>query len=66
VEWRIVLEQDPETGEWASWCPELTGCASAGLTRAEALSGIREAISLDLAPADVELPPGCELRTQPT
>lgn len=46
MKWRVVLEPDPETGDWAAWCPELPGCTSAGQTEAEALSNIREAIEL--------------------
>ena len=49
--WRVVLEQDDETGDWAAWCPELPGCTSAGVTREEALDGIREAIALYLQPS---------------
>ncbi|HOP81392.1 MAG TPA: type II toxin-antitoxin system HicB family antitoxin, partial [Armatimonadota bacterium] len=25
MKWRVVLEQDPETGDWAVWVPELPG-----------------------------------------
>lgn len=46
--WRVVLEQDSETGDWAVWVPELPGCASAGRTEQEALENIREAIALYL------------------
>lgn len=46
--WRVVLEPDPATGNWAVWCPELPGCASAGQTEQEALENIREAIELYL------------------
>jgi predicted RNase H-like HicB family nuclease len=46
MKWRVLLEQDEETGEWAVWCPELPGCASAGETEAQALENIREAIEL--------------------
>jgi predicted RNase H-like HicB family nuclease len=56
VKWRVILERDPESGDWAAWCPELPGCASAGITEAEAMEGIREAIQLYLEPQDVELP----------
>ena len=48
MKWRIVLEQDSETGDWAVWCPELPGCASAGVTEKEAMENIREAIELYL------------------
>ena len=44
MKWRVILEPDPETGDWAVWCPELPGCVSAGETEAEALENIREAI----------------------
>ncbi|MCW6037134.1 type II toxin-antitoxin system HicB family antitoxin [Spirulina subsalsa FACHB-351] len=55
MKWRVILEPDPETNEWAIWCPELPGCISAGTTEQEALDNIREAIALYLQPdADVE------------
>lgn len=57
VKWRVVLEPDMETQEWAAWCPELPGCASAGRTEAEALENICEAIELYLEPDDIELAP---------
>ena len=50
MRWRVILEPDAETGDWAVWCPELPGCASAGETEAEALSNIREAIELYVQP----------------
>lgn len=50
MKWRVVLEQDPETGDWAIWCPELPGCTSAGETQHEAMANIREAIELYLEP----------------
>ena len=59
MKWRVVLEQDAETGDWAAWCPELPGCASAGLTEEEALENIREAIELYLEQSpstDIEMP----------
>lgn len=48
------MEPDPGTGEWAVWCPELSGCVSAGKTQLEALNNIREAIRLYLEPSDLE------------
>ncbi len=51
MKWRVILEIDPETGDWAIWCPELPGCVSAGETEEEALENIREAIALYLEPA---------------
>lgn len=56
--WRVILEQDPETGDWAAWCPELKGCATAGTTRDEATENIKEAIALYLEPLPIETPPG--------
>ena len=49
TKWRVVLEPDPETGDWAAWCPELPGCTSAGDTKEEALENIEEAIELYLS-----------------
>lgn len=46
MKWRVVLERDDETGDWAVWCPELTGCTSAGETEEEALKNIQDAIEL--------------------
>jgi len=56
MKWRVILEPDPETGEWAVWCPELPGCVSAGATETEALANIQEAIELYLEPDPIELP----------
>ncbi len=50
MKWRVILELDEETGDWAVWCPELPGCASCGKTQEEALENIREAIELYLQP----------------
>ena len=55
MKWRVLLEQDAETGDWAAWCPELPGCASAGEDRQAAVDGIREAILLYLEPDDLHL-----------
>ena len=55
MKWRVVLEQDAETGDWAIWCPELPGCVSAGETEEEALENIKEAIELYLEPDPIEL-----------
>lgn len=53
--WRIVLEKDPETGEFAVWCPELPGCVSAGRSEAEAKANIREAIELYLEESPLDI-----------
>ena len=58
MKWRVILETDPETGDWAVWCPELPGCVSAGETEQEALVNIREAIELYLEPEPIRLAPG--------
>ena len=57
MKWRVVLELDEETGDWAIWCPELPGCTSAGETKEEALENIKEAIALYLEPDPIELSP---------
>ncbi len=62
MKWRVILEPDPETGDWAVWCPELPGCTSAGETEQEALDNIREAIELYLQPDPIELAPGAITR----
>ncbi|GCL37442.1 hypothetical protein SR1949_25520 [Sphaerospermopsis reniformis] len=62
MKWRVILEPDPETGDWAVWCPELPGCVSAGETEAEALENIREAIALYLEPDTIILKPGAVMR----
>ena len=58
MKWRVILEHDPETGDFAVWCPELPGCTSAGETEEEALANIREAITLYLRRDPLELSPG--------
>jgi predicted RNase H-like HicB family nuclease len=55
MKWRVVLEPDPETGEWAIWCPELPGCVSAGETEPKAMENIQEAIALYLEEEPMEL-----------
>jgi predicted RNase H-like HicB family nuclease len=62
MKWRVLLEQDSETGDWAVWCPELPGCASAGETEDEALQNIREAIELYLQPDPLDLPDDAVMR----
>lgn len=62
TKWRVVLEQDTETGDWAAWCPELPGCTSADDTKEEALENIEEAIELYLQPDTIKLEPGAILQ----
>lgn len=61
LNWQVILQLDEESGDWAAWCPQLPGCASAGASRAEALDNIREAIELYLEPHDETLPPDAEV-----
>ncbi len=62
MKWRVVLEPDPETSDWAVWCPELSGCVSAGITQEDALRNICEAIELYLQPDPIELLPDAVIR----
>ncbi|RIK01372.1 MAG: hypothetical protein DCC46_02065 [Armatimonadetes bacterium] len=62
MEWRVVLEQDKKTGDWAIWCPELPGCVSAGQTPSEAESNIQEAIRLYLQPTPLKLEQGAVVK----
>lgn len=62
MKWRVILEPDPETEDWAAWCPELPGCTSAGQSQDEALENVREAIELYLQPDPVDLGPGAITR----
>ncbi|HEY3413671.1 MAG TPA: type II toxin-antitoxin system HicB family antitoxin [Armatimonadota bacterium] len=61
MNWRVVLERDEETSDWAAWCPELPGCTSAGETETEALQSIREAIQLYLEPEPIKLAEGASV-----
>jgi predicted RNase H-like HicB family nuclease len=58
MNWRVVVEKDEGTGEFAVWCPELPGCVSAGRTEDEAMANVREAIELYLEPSPINLEPG--------
>jgi predicted RNase H-like HicB family nuclease len=62
MRWRVILEPDPETDDWAVWCPELPGCTSCGETEREALQNIQEAIALYLEPVAIELKSGAITR----
>jgi predicted RNase H-like HicB family nuclease len=55
MKFRVVIEYDPETKSYAAFCPELPGCCSAGDTEEEALSNIKEAITLYLEPSSLKL-----------
>ena len=62
MKWRVVLEFDEETSDWAAWCPELPGCTSAGEIEEAALENIREAIKLYLQPDSLTLNPSAVTR----
>jgi predicted RNase H-like HicB family nuclease len=62
MKWRVILERDENTGEWAAWCPELPGCTSAGDSEDEAIANIREAIELYLEPDVFPLAPTAIVR----
>lgn len=62
MKWRVVLERDEATGDWAAWCPELPGCTSAGTSEEDVLENIREAIELYLEPDQFVLPPSALMR----
>ncbi len=55
MKFRVVVDYDRKTKSYASYCPELPGCTSAGDTRDEALKNIKEAIALYLEPTPLEL-----------
>lgn len=56
--WRVAMEQDPHTGDWGAWCPELPGCTTAVETLEECLENIQKAIELYLQPDPIPLNPG--------
>lgn len=60
--WRVILEKDPETGDFAVWCPELLGCTSCGETEEAALNNIKEAIELYLQPDELNLSPNAVIK----
>ena len=61
MKFRIIVEYDPETKSYASYCPELPGCCSAGDTEKEALENAKEAIALYLEPSNGKRKPGSKL-----
>jgi predicted RNase H-like HicB family nuclease len=52
---RLVVEKDAATGRWASYFPEIPGCASAGDTEEEAIANAHEALELWFEPAPLNL-----------
>ena len=61
MKFRVVLEFDKKSDSFSAVCPELPGCASAGLTEDEARANIEEAIRLYLSPAEISLPETAKL-----
>ena len=61
MKFRVVLEFDAESDSYSAVCPELPGCASAGVTEEEARANIEEAIRLYLAPSELSLPASAKL-----
>jgi predicted RNase H-like HicB family nuclease len=61
VTFRVVLEYDEVAGSYSAVCPELPGCASAGVTEEEARLNIEEAIGLDLERSAIDLPARAKL-----
>ncbi len=60
--WRVILEKDEETGDFAVWCPELPGCTSCGESEEIALHNIKEAIELYLQPDELNLSPDAVIK----
>ena len=61
MKFRIVLQFDKEADSYSAVCPELPGCASAGVTEEEARANIVEAIRLYLTPSEIALPETAKL-----
>ena len=54
MDYTVVLERNDD-GRWTVTCPVLPGCVSEGDTRAEAITNIKDAISLYLKAVRKEL-----------
>ena len=54
---RAVVEYDLGAQSYSVYCPELPGCASAGDTEEEALTNVKEAITLYIEPSEVKISP---------
>lgn len=52
---RTIVEYDEVTKLYASYCPELPGCASCGKTEEEALENLKEAVQLYLEPTPIKI-----------
>ncbi len=63
MEYKIIVEPDPEDGGFVVHCPALPGCYSQGETRDEAIANIREAIEAyigSLKKDNLPIPSGVE------
>ena len=58
---RLVVEHDEQTKRWATYFPELPGCASAGDSEEEAVQNAKEALELWFEPAPVNLSVGAKV-----
>jgi predicted RNase H-like HicB family nuclease len=47
MNFKVTLDRD-EDGAWVAECPSIPGCVSQGQSREEAVSNVREAITLCL------------------
>jgi predicted RNase H-like HicB family nuclease len=56
MKFRLVVEQDRETGRWSAVFPEIPGCATAGDTEREAVRNARQALLLWFKPSKIRLP----------
>lgn len=61
MKYAVTLVESDEG--WAVWCDQLPGCCSQGVTRAEALENIREAIAEYLAAKAAEIPGDGQVRS---
>ena len=61
MNFRLVVEHDPDTRRWSAVFPELPGCGSAGDTEAEAVANAKEALELWFEPTPMELHKGAKL-----
>ena len=63
MEYKTIVEPDPEDGGYVVHCPALPGCYSQGETRDEAIANIREAIEAyieSLKKDNLPIPAGVE------
>lgn len=57
MNFRLLVEFDPECQRWSAVFPELPGCTSAGDTEAEAIENANEALALWLEPSPLATSP---------